>query len=53
MIKEQLKKETAPDERLEASLAETAVAVINGATIVRTHDVWQTKQFLGIIDLLK
>jgi len=42
-----------PDERLEASLAETAVAVLNGAKIVRTHDVLQTRNFLTILDKLK
>lgn len=42
-----------PAERLEASLAETAVAVINGAKIVRTHDVLQTKKFLAVLDKLK
>jgi dihydropteroate synthase len=35
-----------PEERLEASLAETAIAIQNGATIIRTHDVWQTKKFV-------
>jgi dihydropteroate synthase len=39
-----------PTERLEASLAETAVAVLNGANIVRTHDVEQTKKFLSVVD---
>lgn len=38
-----------PIERLEASLAETAMAVLNGATMVRTHDVAQTKKFLTIL----
>lgn len=42
-----------PTERLEASLAETAVAVLNGARIVRTHDVLQTKKFLTALDKLK
>ena len=40
-------------DRLEASLAETAVAVLNGAHIVRTHDVLQTKKFLVILDALR
>lgn len=39
-----------PEARLEASLAETAVAVLNGASIVRTHDVLETKKFLAILD---
>lgn len=42
-----------PAERLEASLAETAVAVLNGAKIIRTHDVLQTKKFLAVLDKLK
>ncbi len=40
-------------ERLEASLAETAVAVLNGASIVRTHDVLPTAKFLAVLDALK
>ena len=39
-----------PSERLEASLAETAIAVLHGASIVRTHDVLQTKRFLTVLD---
>lgn len=42
-----------PTERLEAALSETAVAVLNGAAIVRTHDVLQTKKFLTVLDKLK
>jgi dihydropteroate synthase len=40
-------------ERLEASLAEIAVAVLHGASIVRTHDVLPTKKFLTVLDALK
>jgi dihydropteroate synthase len=40
-------------ERLEASLAETAVAVLKGATIVRTHDVLPTVKFLAVLDAIK
>lgn len=40
-------------ERLEASLAETAVAVLNGASIVRTHDVLPTVKFLAVLDTIK
>jgi dihydropteroate synthase len=52
VLKEQLKLDTLPtvDERLEASLAETAVAIISGATIVRTHDVLQTKKFISVLE---
>ena len=39
-------------ERLEASLAETAVAVLKGASIVRTHDVLPTKKFLTVLDAI-
>jgi dihydropteroate synthase len=48
----QLKETPGPLERLEAALAETAVAVINGAKIVRTHDVKETKRFLLVLDRL-
>ena len=41
------------EERIEAGLAEAAVAVLNGATIIRTHDVLQTKKFLAVLDELK
>lgn len=52
LLKEKLKLDGIPstDERLEASLAETAIAVLNGATIVRTHDVLETKKFLAVIE---
>jgi dihydropteroate synthase len=39
--------------RLEASLAEIAVAVLKGASIIRTHDVLPTKKFLTVLDALK
>jgi dihydropteroate synthase len=42
----------AADDRLEASLAETAVAVKNGAKIIRTHDVKETKRFLTTLEAL-
>lgn len=48
-----LKDVPAPTERLEAGLAEVAVAVLHGARIIRTHDVIQTKKFLAVLDLLK
>ncbi len=43
----------APKDRLFASLAATAVAVENGANIVRTHDVLETKQFVTILDTIR
>ncbi|HEX8932227.1 MAG TPA: dihydropteroate synthase, partial [Patescibacteria group bacterium] len=39
-------------ERLEGTLAETAIAVQNGATIVRTHDVLATNKFLTVLNKL-
>lgn len=42
-----------PLERLEAGLAEVAVAVLKGAQIIRTHDVSQTKRFLIVLDAIK
>lgn len=44
-----LKDPALPSERLEASLAETAVAVLNGGKIIRTHDIIQTKRFLAVL----
>ena len=38
------------DERLEGTLAAVAVAVMNGAAIVRVHDVEQTKRVVEVID---
>lgn len=49
----QLAKLPKTSQRLEAGLAETAIAVLNGASIVRTHDVIQTKRFLSVLDLFK
>lgn len=48
-----LKQTPGTHERLEAGLAETAVAVLNGAGIVRAHDIKQTKRFLSVLDLFK
>lgn len=39
-----------PLERLEGSLAETAIAIQNGAQIIRTHDVKETKKFIAILE---
>lgn len=50
ILKEELHLEMQPTERLEASLAETAIAVQNGASIVRTHDILQTKKFLAVLE---
>ncbi len=39
-----------PSERLEGSLAATAVSIWNGASIIRTHDVWSAKKFVCVLD---
>jgi len=51
-LKDQLNLEQIPKptNRVSGSLAETAIAVQNGAAIVRTHDVKETKQFLTILE---
>lgn len=50
ILKNELGQETAPTERIEAGLAETAIAVQKGATIIRTHDVLETKKFLTVFE---
>lgn len=54
LLKDQLnlKQIPIPTERLEGSLAETAIAVQNGASIIRTHDVKETKKFLAVLEQL-
>ena len=42
-----------PKERLFGSLSATAIAVINGAHIVRTHDVAATRDVVRVAELLK
>lgn len=39
-----------PQERIEASLALTAVGILHGIHIIRTHDVAQTKRFVSVLD---
>jgi dihydropteroate synthase len=39
-----------PNQRLMAALAETGIAIQNGATWVRTHDVLETKQFISVLE---
>ncbi len=41
------------DERLEGSLAACAVAVLNGASIVRVHDVQQTRRVVDMVHAIK
>lgn len=52
ILKENLGIETTPTERLEGSLAETTIAVQQGADIIRTHDVRETKKFLTVLSVL-
>lgn len=40
------------EDRLEGSLAAAAVAVLNGADIIRVHDVRQTKRCIDLIDCI-
>ncbi len=42
-----------PEERLLASLAATAIAVYNGAHIVRTHDIRETLEAIKIAEFIK
>jgi len=42
-----------PEERLPASLAATAIAVYNGAHIVRTHDVRETLDAIKVAEFIK
>lgn len=55
LLQEELHLKELPDahSRLDGSLAETAVAVLAGANIVRTHDVLETKKFLAVLDRIK
>ncbi len=41
------------DERLEGSLAALAVAIMNGANMVRVHDVKESKRVARIVDSIK
>lgn len=42
-----------PDDRLAGSLAATAAAVLNGAAIIRTHDVRETREAVRLAERLK
>ncbi|MCK4255290.1 dihydropteroate synthase [candidate division WOR-3 bacterium] len=41
------------DERLEGGLAASIIAYLNGANIIRTHDVKESKQALSMVDSIK
>jgi dihydropteroate synthase len=42
-----------PSGRLSGSLAATALAIINGADVVRTHDVEETAQAVRVAEYLR
>jgi dihydropteroate synthase len=42
-----------PDDRLVGSLAATAIAVLNGASVVRTHDVLETIQAVRVAEAIR
>lgn len=44
---------SAPEERLPASLAATAVAIVNGAHAIRTHDVAATRDAVRVAEALR
>lgn len=46
------KKQLPPEDRLEGSLAAGSIAVMNGADILRVHDVKETRRCLDIIDCI-
>ena len=45
-----LLKQKDPAERLNGSLAATAIAVYNGAKVIRTHDIKETKMAVRIVE---
>jgi len=53
MLSEAFGREFPPEERLEGSLAATAIAVFNGANIVRVHDVLETRKFFAVFDKIR
>jgi dihydropteroate synthase len=53
VLKKKLSLVTLPHERIEAGLAGACVAVLGGASIVRTHDVGATKRFFAVLDTLR
>lgn len=42
-----------PRRRLPGSIAAAAIAVYNGASVVRTHDVWETVQAVRIAEFIR
>jgi len=47
------KRDYLPKERLYGTLGVTAVAILNGAHIIRTHDVRETVEFLTLLDTIR
>lgn len=45
--------ETHPDERLEGTLSSIAISVLNGAHIIRAHDVLQAKRAIVVADAIR
>lgn len=50
---EHTKEPPSPSQRIEGALAETALMMLGGARIIRTHDVKETKRFVGVLDRLR
>jgi len=48
-----LRRKTEPKERLFGSLGAAAPAVLEGAKIVRVHDVKETREFLALLDAVR
>ena len=42
-----------PEERLEGSLGALAVAILNGANLVRVHDVKESLRVAKLVDAIK
>lgn len=42
-----------PEKRLNGSLAATAISVLHGADIIRTHDILETKEAIKIAEIFK
>lgn len=45
--------DTPPDQRLEGTLSSIAIGVLNGAHIIRAHDVLQAKRAIAIADAIR
>lgn len=45
--------DTPPDQRLEGTLSSIAIGVLNGAHIIRSHDVLQAKRAIAVADAIR